>query len=211
MSFQPKVDESEEAKKAAAKASTTGKNKASKKKYGGDERNDDQDFLESLKEPNRVYTEEELDDLRKKAELKKEESILMMNQEMFNVSGKEKSLDDINLNTKEDILDYSFRLYNRLSILSKTDYYLEFLDQLLTGLTKDMNIENVKKVTTKLSSIMSEKQSEEREKKNKLKVKKTTKPLMTNDTKSEYDTFLGDAATPAQKPDDAYDMDNDFM
>lgn len=205
--FQPKPD-TEEKPKAVVKAPPTAKNKQTKKKYAGDDRGSDEEFLESLKEPDRVYTPEELDELRKRAELQKEELKLNMASDFIGATGERHSLDNLNLVTKEEFLDYSFRLYNRLELLSKSEFYPEFLDNLLNGLTKSMSVDGVKRISSTLHGILLRKQNEEREKK--IKPKKVVKPQLRADRKTEFDSFVGDGITEADV-DHEYDEDNDFM
>ena len=166
--------------------------------------------MNSLKEPDREYTAEELEELRKRAEIQKEELKLNMVTEFMEGSNQRKSLNDINLKTKEELLDYSFRLYNRLEILSKTEFYTEFIEHLLTGLTKNMTVDGIKRMSNTTQVIFAQKQNEEREKKNKNKPKKAVKTQFNADSKSEYDSFFGEGVTKTEV-EDRYDVDNDFM
>ena len=191
------------------KAPPTTKNKQTKKKYAADDRGSDEEFLESLKEPDRVYTAEELDELRQRAELQKEELKLNMVSDFISATGERHSLDNLNLLTKEEFLDYSFRLYNRLELLSKSEFYPEFLDNLLNGLTKSMSLDGVKRVSTTLNGVLVRKQNEERERKS--KTKKPAKPQLKADRKAEIDSFLGEGIAGAPDADQDYDEDNDFM
>jgi hypothetical protein len=177
-----------------------------KKTYAGDKNPTDEEFLESLKEPDREYTLEELEELRKRAELQKEEIKLNMVSDFIGAGGDLHSLDNINLVTKDEFFDYSFRLYNRLELLSKSEFYPEFLDHLLNGLTKSMSVDSVKRTSTTLHNILLRKQNEEREKKQKKPVKPQLKPVRPN----EYDSFVGDGIT-SVNVDPEYDEDNDFM
>jgi len=203
--IQPKKSDAEEKPKAPAKAPPTTKNKLSKKKYAGDAQNSDEELLESLKEPNRVYTAEELEELRKRADLQKEELKLTMVSDFVSAPGERNSLDNINLVKKEEFLDYSFRLYNRLELLSKSEFYPEFLDNLLTGLTKTMTFEQVKRLSSTLNNISIEKQNEKK------KIgKKQVKPQLKADRRNDYDSFTGGDIMTGQD-DHEYDEDNDFM
>jgi len=192
------------------KAPPTTKNKLNKKKYVADEATNDEEFLESLKEPNREYTAEELEELRKRAELQKEELKLTMASDFIGAGGERNSLDNINLITKEEFLDYSFRLYNRLELLSKSEFYPEFLDHLLNGLTKSMSVDGVKRVSGTLHTILIRKQNEERQEKLSKSAKKPVKPQLKADRRAEYDSFVGDGITGVDA-DPEYDEDNDFM
>ena len=178
-----------------------------KKKYEG--ANDDE-FLESLKEPDRVYTAEELEELQKRAELQKEELKLNMASDFVGTSGERHSLDNINLISKDEFFDYSFRLYNRLELLSKSEFYPEFLDNLLTGLTKSMSADGVKRASATLNAIFLRKQNEEREKRPTGKTKKPVKPQLKAERNSEYDSFVGEGITEVDNTAE-YDEDNDFM
>ena len=191
------------------KAPPTTKNKLSKKKFAGDDDGNDEDFLESLKEPNRVYTAEELEELKKRADLQKEELKLNMASDFIGTGGERHSLDNINLISKEEFLDYSFRLYNRLDLLSKSEFYAEFLESLLTGLTKSMSVDGVKRLQTTVHGILLQKQNEERDKRTG-KTKKTVKPQLKAERNSEYDSFVGEGITGVDNVPE-YDEDNDFM
>ncbi|UJR25444.1 hypothetical protein I4U23_006791 [Adineta vaga] len=206
----PKNVETEDKSKVVVKAPPTTKNRMSKKKFIGDERTSDDELLESLKEPDRQYTAEELEEFNKRSELRKEELKLNMASDFLGASGERNSLDNINLVTKQEFLDYSFRLYNRLDLLSKSEYYQEFLDNLLNGLAQSMPLDNVKRMSTTVQGILSERLQQEREQKAKSKAKKTVKPQLKADRKAEYDSFVGDGITGADV-DAEYDEDNDFM
>ncbi|CAF1184291.1 unnamed protein product [Rotaria sordida] len=206
----PKKSDVEEKSKVPVKAPPTTKNKVTKKKYTGDGRTSDEEFLESLKEPDRQYTPEELDELRKRAELQQEELKLKMATDFIGTSGERHSLDNVNLITKDEFLDYSFRLYNRLELLSKSEYYIEFLDDLLNGLTKSMALDNIKHIQSTLQGVLLHKQNDERERKLKTKVKKPVKPQLKADRRNEMDSFVGDGINNVDG-DEEYDEDNDFM
>jgi hypothetical protein len=164
-----------------------------------------------LKEPDRHYTPEELDELRKRADLQKEQLKLNMASDFIGTSGERQSLDNINLLTKDEFLDYSFRLHNRLDLLSKSEFYPEFLDHLLNGLTKSMTLDGVKRMSTTLTGIINRKQTEKRaERLSKETAKKPVKPQLKPDRRAEYDSFVGEGITSVDD-DPAYDEDNDFM
>ncbi|CAF1642922.1 unnamed protein product [Rotaria magnacalcarata] len=202
----PKKTDVEEKSKAPPKAPATSKNKQVKKKYLGDGGTSDDEFFESLKEADRVYTAEELDELRKRADLQKEEVKLKMATDFIGTSGEKDSLDNVNLVNKEEFLNYSFRLYNRLELLSKSEFYTEFLDDLLTGLAKPLSLEAVKHMSARLQAIVLRKQNE---KKNST-TKKSVKPQLKADRRNELDSFVGDGIVSVDV-DPGYDEDNDFM
>ena len=133
-----------------------------------------------------------------------------MASDFIGTSGERHSLDNINLVSKEEFLDYSFRLYNRLELLSKSEFYPEFLDHLLNGLTKSMSVDGMKRISSTLHGILLRKQNEDREKRSKDKPKKTVKPQLKTDRKTEYDSFVGEGITTVDN-DPEYDEDNDFM
>jgi len=121
------------------------------------------------------------------------------------------SLDNINLVSKEEFLDYSFRLHNRLELLSKTEFYPEFLDHLLNGLTKSMSHDAVKQMSTTLQTILSRKQKEESDKRTpKIAGKKSVKPQLKAERRTDYDSFGGEGINTADINEE-YDQDNDFM
>ena len=192
------------------KAPPTTKNKASKKKFTGDDHVSDDEFLESLKEPDRIYTPEELDALKKRSDLHKEELKLNMVSDFVGTTGERHSLDNLNLISKEEFTDYSFRLYNRLELLSKSEFYPEFLDHLLNGLSKPLSVDAVKRMSITLQAILLRKQNEDREKRAKNKAKKTVKPQLKADRRAVLDSFVGDGINSVDA-DPEYDEDNDFM
>ncbi|CAF1279977.1 unnamed protein product [Adineta ricciae] len=204
----PKKPEIDDKPKAPTKAPPTTKNKLGKKKYAGDDHASDEEFRESLREPNRQYTAEELEEFEKRSELRKEELKLNMASDFIGAGGERNSLDNINLVTEEEFRDYSFRLYNRLNLLSKSEHYAEFLDHLLQGLSQSMSLDNVKRMSKTVQGILSEKQKERE--KNKPASKKTLKPQVNDDRRAVYDSFLGDGIS-AGTADAEYDEDNDFM
>jgi hypothetical protein len=120
-------------------------------------------------------------------------------------SGERHSLDNLNLQTKEEFLDYSFRLYNRLELVSKSEFYPEFLDNVLNGLTKSMSADAVKRMSTTLQAILTRKQKENQP----AKPKKPVKPQLKAERKTEYDSFGDGISTVDADPE--YDEDNDFM
>jgi len=87
-----------------------------------------------------------------------------MASDLIGTSSERHSLDNVNLISKEEFLDYSFHLYNRLELLSKSEFYPEFLDNLLTGLTKSMSIDGVKRMSATLHATLLRKQKEEHDK-----------------------------------------------
>ena len=122
----------------------------------------------------------------------------------------EKSLDNINLVTEDEFRDYSFRLYNRLQLLSKSEHYLAFIEEIINGLTKSLSADHVKRMSNNLQVTLARKQAEEREKKAKAKPKKLTKPQLNQEKKSDYDSFAGEGIASAEVNAE-YDEDNDFM
>jgi hypothetical protein len=129
-----------------------------------------------------------------------------MASDFIGTSGEVNSLDNLNLQTKEEFLDYSFRLYNRLDLLSKSEFYPEFLDSLLNGLTKSVSTDAVKHISTTLQTILTRKQKENQP----IKTKKQVKPQLKAERRAEYDSFVGDGIT-AVDAEVEYDEDNDFM
>lgn len=121
--------------------------------------------------------------------------------ELLEKDGEHKSLDNLNLLAREEFLNYSFRLATRLEPLSKSEFYSEFLDNFLTGITKSMSIYDVEHLQATLKAAQLRKQSDEREKKAKAKAKKNAKPQLKAVRRVNYDDFGDD--------DDDYDEDTD--
>ncbi|CAF1037626.1 unnamed protein product [Rotaria sp. Silwood1] len=197
---QPKV---EEKPKESTKTVTTTKNKINKKKLHDHEESN----KVLIKEPDGDYTPEELDNIQKKGELQQEQDKLDMVSELVEKDGEHHTLDDLNLLTKEEFLNYSFRLYNRLETLSKSEFYTDFIDHFINGITKSMSIENIKHLQATLQAIYLRKQSEEREKKAKSKTKKQNKPQLKTGRRADFGAF-GDEEDDFEQ--DA-DYEDDFM
>jgi len=186
------------------KAPSTTKNKTAKKKY-----TDEEHSPNIIQQPDGNYTPEELDEIQKKEELKKEHDKLDMVAELVDKDGERQSLDNINLISRDEFLNYSLRLYNHLDILSKSEFYPEFIDHFLEGITKSMSTDGVKRLSATLQAITLRKQSEEREKKAKSKTKNKTKPQLKTGRRADYVAF-GAGEENDFDPDVDYD-DEDFM
>jgi hypothetical protein len=129
--------------------------------------------------------------------------------ELVDKDGQHVSLDNLNLVTRDEFLNYSLHLYNHLAIVSKSEFYPEFIDNLLEGLTKSMSIDGVKRLQATLQAILIRRQSEEREKKSKSKTKKQVKPQLKTGRRTDYGAF-GDEEENDFDQDVDYD-DDDFM
>jgi len=129
--------------------------------------------------------------------------------ELVDEDGQHVSLDNLNLVTRDEFLNYSLHLYNHLAIVSKSEFYPEFIDNLLEGLTKSMSIDGVKRLQATLQAILIRRQSEEREKKSKSKTKKQVKPQLKTGRRTDYGAF-GDEEENDFDQDVDYD-DDDFM
>ncbi|CAF2425462.1 unnamed protein product [Rotaria sp. Silwood2] len=199
----PEKPQIEEKPKESTKTVTTTKNKTSKKKFNDHEESDK--IL--IKEPDGEYTPEELDNIQKKGELQKEQDKLDMVSELIEKNGEHHTLDDLNLLTREEFLNYSFRLYNRLETLSTSEFYIDFIDHFLNGITKSMSVENIKHLQATLQAIYLRKQSEERERKAKSKTKKQNKPQLKTGRRADYGAF-GDEADDFEQD---VDYDDEFM
>jgi hypothetical protein len=73
-----------------------------------------------------------------------------------------------------------------------------------------MPLDNVKRMSTTLQTILSRKQTEDREKKSKTKAKKPVKPQLKADRKAEFDSFVGEGISNVDINAE-YDEENDFM
>ena len=117
------------------------------------------------------------------------------------------SLDNTTLINRDEFLNYSQSLANRLEGVSKSEFYPDFLDHFLNGLSKSLTSDDIKRLTATMQVILLRKQSDEREKKLKAKAKKSVKPQLKTARRTEFAAF-GDGAD--QDVDDDYD-DEDFM
>jgi hypothetical protein len=129
--------------------------------------------------------------------------------ELVDKNGQRQSLDDLSLLTRDEFLNYSLRLYNHLEIVSQSEFYPEFIDHFLDGITKSMSIDGVKRLSATLQAIFLRKQSEEREKKAKSKTKKQVKPRLTTGRRTDYGAF-GDVGGNDFDEDADYD-EEDFI
>ncbi|UJR23459.1 hypothetical protein I4U23_026461 [Adineta vaga] len=167
------------------------------------------DSQKTIKQPDGDYTPDELDTIKQKEELKAEHDKLNMASDLVDPDGKHRSLDNLDLYTKDEFLNYSTRLYNHLKIVSNSEFYPDFIDNFLQGLAKSMSNEGVQRLSTTLQAITLRKQSDEREKKAKAKTKKQTKPQLRTGRQSDYGAFAV-AAGDNDYDNDDYD-DEDFM
>jgi len=156
------------------KAPPTTKNKASKKKY-----NDEDDSSKTAQQSEKTNQISETVDK----------------------TGPRQSLDNLNLLTRDEFLDYSLRLSNHLENVSKSEFYPEFMENFLNGITNPLSLDAVKRLSTTLQTILIRKQSDEREKKSKAKSKKPAKPQLKAVKQSDFGAFGGD---------DDYDQDDDY-
>ncbi|CAF0750472.1 unnamed protein product [Adineta steineri] len=186
-----KISDVEEKPKAA-------KSTSSKKKVNaGDE------SQKIIKQPDGDYTPEELDQIRAKEEIKEEQEKLTEVEELVDENGKVRSLDDLDLIKKSEFLNYSLRLASRLEVVSNSEFYTDFIDNFLTGITNSMSVDGVKRLTTTLQTINIRKQGEERERKAKAKAKNKAKPQLKAIKQSDYKGFGADVGHD-------YDQDNDY-
>lgn len=161
-----------------------------------------------IKEPDGDYTPEEMDEILKRREIQVEQDKLDMAAELVESNGEHLSLDHLTLVTKEEFLNYSFRLNHRLEHLSKSEFYPEFVENFINGITKSMSIDGVKRLQATLQAIYLRKQSDEREKKSKSKAKKQAKPQLKTGRRVDYGAFGEEEQDFDQDVD--YD-DDDFM
>lgn len=121
--------------------------------------------------------------------------------ELIDENGQLRSLDDMNLYTRDEFLNYSLRLSHKLGFVSDSKFFPDFIENFLNGVTNSMSTDGVKRLQATLQAITIRKESEEREKKAKLKPKKHNKPQLRTGRQSDYGAF-GDEGD--------YDQDNDF-
>jgi len=188
----------------AVKAPGTTKNKASKKKFA-----DEEDSPKIVQQPEGNFTPEELDEMQTKEELNKEQDKLDMVSELVDKNGERQSLDNLNLINRDEFLNYSLRLSNHLDIVSKSEFYPEFIDHFLNGITASISTEGVKRLASTLQVITLRKQSEEKEKKAKAKTKKQAKPQLKTIRRTDYGAFGAEGDAELDREGD-YD-DEDFM
>jgi len=129
--------------------------------------------------------------------------------ELVDKDGEHQSLDNLTLITRDEFLNYSLRLYNHLDVVSKSEFYPEFIDHFLNGITQSMSTEGVKRLSTTLQAITLRKQSEEREKKAKSKTKKQVKPQLKTGRRADFVAFAVEGENDFDEDGD-YD-DDDFM
>ncbi|CAF1183970.1 unnamed protein product [Adineta ricciae] len=180
------LDEKPKQSDVEEKPKTTTAAKSSKKKS--------EESQKTNKQAGSNTPQEELDQNKQKDEDEKSESA--------DKAETVRSLNDLDLYKREEFLDYSQRLYTRLKSISTSEYYPEFIDQFLRGITEPMSIDDVKRLAASLQAITIRKQGDEREKKSKAKAKKQTKPQLRTGRQSDYVAF--------GNGDNDYDQDNDY-
>jgi len=129
--------------------------------------------------------------------------------ELVDKDGERQSLDNLTLITRDEFLNYSLRLSNHLGVVSKSEFYPDFIDHFLNGITQSMSTEGVKRLSTTLQAITLRKQSEEREKKAKSKTKKQVKPQLKTGRRADFVAFAVEGENDFDEDGD-YD-DDDFM
>lgn len=158
-----------------------------------------------IHEPQGDFTPEQMDQMEQKEELQKEHDKINMAAELVTKDGPHQSLDNMNLINRDEFLNYSQLLSSHLDILGKSEFYPDFLEHFLNGITQSMSTESVKHLTTTLQTIIIRKQGEERERKSKAKTKKAAKPQLKTIRRTDYGAFGGDDDEQDFDPDDDYD------
>lgn len=179
----PEKSEVEEKPKESIKASSTTKSKSSNKNHG-----DNDEYQKTLKQSDGNYTTERFDENQNTNTIRETDPKNMVS-ESVDMEGKHFSLDNLNLLKQEEFHDYSLHLCNRLETLSKSEFYPDFIENFLDGITKSMSIDGVKRLQTTLQTIFLRKQSDEREKKAKSKSKKYAKPQLKTVRRVDYGAF----------------------
>jgi hypothetical protein len=129
--------------------------------------------------------------------------------DLVDPNGQHQSLDNITLITRDEFINYSLRLSSHLNILSKSEFYPEFVDDFLNGLTKSMSVDGVKRLAATSQAALLRKQSEERDRKAKSKAKKPIKPKLTTIRRADFGAFT-DAGNNDFDGDGDYD-EEDFI
>lgn len=140
-----------------------------------------------------------------------EEADMVHATELFGIS---KSLDEVSLNSREECIDYTNRLYAKLNKFHNKSCYQEFIEELLKSLCKNVPADTVRKISNSFKAFSDnksavEKAAKQADAKTKPKSKATIKPIK-NEIKGNIDDFLKDNYTGGDF-DEEYDEDNDFM
>ena len=191
--FKPETPVIQENLNEPAKMSSTVRTKTSKTKNV-----DSDESRKSEKQPDKSHKLEEPNKIQQADQLDKSD----MGSQLVNKTDEHRSLDDLHLFKREDFLDYSLRLSNRLENVSKSEFYPDFMENFLSGITQSMSIDSVKRLQATLQATYLRKQSEEREKKAKAKSKKYAKPQLRTVRRVDYEAFEVD--------DDDFDQDVDY-
>ena len=141
--------------------------------------------------------------MEKKGELQREHEKLNMATELVEKDGPRQSLDNLNLISRDEFLNYSLRLSNHLDVVSKSEFYPDFVEHFLNGITQSMSVDGVKRLASALQVITIRKQGEERERKSKAKTKKQARPQLKAVRQSDYGAFGNDE-------DHEYEQDDDY-
>ncbi|XP_078539091.1 eukaryotic translation initiation factor 3 subunit J [Lissotriton helveticus] len=126
-----------------------------------------EEIQKQLEEPQQELTPEE--QVAEKLRLKKlqEESDLQLAKEAFGDCAV--SVDALNPSSKEDFAEFGRLLKEKITHYEKSLHYTNFLETLLRDVCISLEVDDLKKISTSLSALYSEKQKQE---KNKAKKKK---------------------------------------
>ena len=109
---------------------------------------------------------------------------------------KSSSLDDILLTSSEDFQRYSADLSNRLQSVAHSEFYPDLIEHFLTGITKSLPMDQLRRLNASLQAIVTRKERDERGSQG----KRSKKPQLRDDSRSQK---------PPGDYDDNYDYDED--
>lgn len=158
-----------------------------------------------VKQPQGDFTPKKLDEMEVKNEIEEEENKLKDAEDLVENNGERISLDNVILTHKEEFDQYARHLVNHLQIVSKAEFYPLLVEQFLEGITKAMSADQVKRLGATLQATLLRKETDERELKNKQKVKKKDKPQLKVDARAP-----ARAARTYDDDEDYYDEEDDY-
>ncbi|XP_041692770.1 eukaryotic translation initiation factor 3 subunit J-A [Coregonus clupeaformis] len=196
-------DEEEELKKAEEKKAA--ETKLSEKKKLAEKIKEKESLQRKKQEELRKRLEEsqetELspeDELAEKLRVKKlqEEADLLLAQEAFGVVNNVKGIDAISPSSKDDFTEFEKLLKDKISPFESSIHYAGFLETLFRDLSLSLEVEDLKKVSTSLTVLLSEKQKQEKQLNKGKKKKKGVLPaggmkVKMKDDLADYGEFQG--------------------
>ncbi|KAF4095287.1 eukaryotic translation initiation factor 3 subunit J-A [Onychostoma macrolepis] len=167
-------EEKEEDKKSEAKPTEKKKLSEKIKEKESLQRKKQEELLKQLQESESSTELTPEEELAEKLRVKKlqEDSDLELAKEAFGVvSNNVTGIDAMIPSTKEDFTEFERLLKEKISSYEKSTHYSSFLETLFRDLCLSLEVDDLKKISTSLTALLSEKQRQEKANKGKKKKK----------------------------------------